>query len=297
MDPTLILMFFSEKGKILKTYTISFKTDNSTDVMLYARYHSIPDNNNSYDHKGINSVTLIVPVKGLWLIYAYSMKPVNANIVISHDDCSNITAGNNCKEAIVNASSLALNFAMESKLKNQTIKYYAIYNKKVDNLIVSINRSSNVTNYPTMYASFNRVPLYNNSEMYGYDLNLCNIEYCNQIQSLNLMVSNSSEVNVTGTWYIAVKVNQDNTNYEIWFDYVCPNNCSQHGKCQSSSKDYGKCRCEQGFKGFMCSDSTFYIEYFILFVIATLILLSSLVGLICWAYRKRKQGRHYTNIN
>jgi len=240
--------------------------------------------------KGSKVLTLTVPLHGVWILYVTSVLPTTCIVEISNKSCQEYNAGEDCKNKIENITSNDKLLTDNSLTKNGSLKYYSIYNSRVNDLIISIqNNNATSENIPfTMYAAFNRVPLLDKGIMVGYDISGCNVAFCNKVKSINLKASASPIVNVVGFWTIVVQSTMDNSEtYQIWSSNVCPNNCSQHGYCQVSPKNYGTCKCEDVYKNFACSESILYIEYIVLVVIAALVVLSAVIGVFAWINMRR----------
>jgi len=171
------------------------------------------------------------------------------------------------------------------------IKYYAIVNVPQNSLSASL--WDNVADKKaSIAASFNRIPTYMGGK-WSADLSTCNIEFCPKVQVLSTKGYSPSQqfgAAMNGTWYVAVAAGRDSNDYTFWFDNVCPNNCSgSNGNCQTGSDNYGVCACNQNFEGLSCKQgSNQFIEYIILIIIAALVLVSALLGLIAWAYMRRR---------
>jgi len=92
-----------------------------------------------------------------------------------------------------------------------------------------------------------------------------------------------------GTWYVTVLAQRNNTEYNIWYDTMCPNDCGGQGTCGATTDNYGVCQCNAPYIGLACSPpSNQWLEYIILIVIAALVLISAILGLIAWAYMRRR---------
>jgi len=128
--------------------------------------------------------------------------------------------------------------------------------------------------------------------MEGYDYSGCTVSFCSKVVSINTNLTSSQNYlqdAINGTWYVAVLSNRNNTKYNAWFGSVCPSNCNSKGTCQKDADNYGICKCNDGYGKLTCvEDKNFYIEYIILIIIASLVLVSALLGLIAWAYMRRR---------
>jgi len=177
--------------------------------------------------------------------------------------------------------------------KSNTVKYYAVYNVSMKGLFASLVDDSD-KDKASIFAAFNRIPSWNaqSKTMEGYDYAGCTVSFCSKVVSINTNLNNSqySLQDATGIWYVAVVSNRDSTKYTAWFGSVCPANCNSQGECQIGPDNYGTCKCKDGYTDLSCGkDKGFpYIEYVILIIIASLVLVSALLGLIAWAYMRRR---------
>jgi hypothetical protein len=163
----------------------------------------------------------------------------------------------------------------------------------LNGLVASIADTSD-KDRASLYASWNRVPVWDGHAVVGHDYAGCTVSYCGKVISINTnatsqKLSNSVRDINNGTWYITVLSNRDSTKYDAWFGTVCPSNCNSQGTCQRDADNYGVCKCNDGFEKLNCvAKDNFLIEYIILIIIAALVLVSALLGLIAWAYMRRR---------
>jgi len=171
------------------------------------------------------------------------------------------------------------------------LKVYSLINYPYNNLLVSLYDTGN-SNKANLYASFNRVPTLLNGIVVA-DISGCNNQFCNKVVSIStknsLVPSLKYNLNAgNGTWYVAILSGRDNNQYSFWFDNVCPNNCSGQGSCGSTVDNYGLCTCNANYETLLCTGNNNFIEIVILIIIAALVLVSALLGLIAWAYMRRR---------
>jgi len=139
-----------------------------------------------------------------------------------------------------------------------------------------------------LYAAFNRIPVIAGTAVSNYDLSGCNGSpgQCSNFVTL----STSGVPTVRGTWYLLlVNSGGDKVEYQIWFNTTCPNGCSGQGTCNNEN---GACSCNTNFQGLACSEDNMFIEYVILIIIAALVLISALLGLIAWAYMRKRHSQY-----
>jgi len=176
--------------------------------------------------------------------------------------------------------------------KPRTVKYYAVYNVSMNRLIASLSDDSD-KDRASIYAAFNRIPNWNGVAMTEYDYAGCTVQYCGKVVSINTNLTTPQiglQDGTVGTWYIVVVSNREKTAYKAWFGSVCPANCNSQGDCQTGADNYGTCKCKDGYSTLSCTkdNNNFLIEYIILIIIASLVLVSALLGLIAWAYMRRR---------
>jgi len=260
------------------------------DIKTYAGYKSVPDNS-QYDVSSGNSLTINSPTPGLWIVSISSTAAGVTNVQNSSTTtCPKGKFGPDCTDAPnSNASAYEESYKKDETVKANAINYYVLYNKQLNDLLVSIKLADKDAP-ATLYAAFDRVPVLTGGMVVGFDLQDCNVPQCSPtVRSLSLQNAKNPANQTTGAWFIAVKGGSKDANYYIWFNYVCPNNCSTKGKCHSESGDkFGTCDCNENFEGITCSDNNMFIEYIILIIIAALVLVSALLGLIAWAYMRRR---------
>jgi len=71
---------------------------------------------------------------------------------------------------------------------------------------------------------------------------------------------NGAMTTPAGTWFVMVQAPKDNYEYQIWFNYICPANCSGQGSCNVDADKYGTCSCNQNYVGLMCKQDNMIIE-------------------------------------
>jgi len=288
----ILLIFFYDVAAAptnfsLKSVVIDFHPSDNKTVNFYARFSGAPTKDIK-DVTGTNSLTLIAPRLGRWLIAIEAttlttLKPLNTSNL-----CNN-SAGLQCQYSIVTASANLTDGKFgKGSLRANDVVIYAFPNIPYGSLYVSLRDDfSDATKRAKFYASWNRVPILNADNMVvGADISGCNVQYCSKVQAIN--TKNSDVLPNNGTWYVAVVGQRDVNDYFVWYDNVCPNNCSGFGDCQTGADNYGICSCNQNYEGLKCDPNTMLIEYIILIIIAALVLVSALLGLIAWAYMRRR---------
>jgi len=277
-------------GEVYKNITFSW-VSSSTNITVYGRYAGIPSSS-LYDWIGTS--TLSSPKLGNYYFQVVTTEAAQINGTTSLNCCLNNTAGSNCDVTITNSSSLADNFDTGTIAQSGQNKIYALYNVAMKSLYVTLYDTS-PTNQAIIAASYNRVPNYDTvNNKFDADIVGCNIQYCSKVQAINTNAAISIDEedlydSVNGTWYVVIRSNRASSEYNIWFNNICPGNCSGQGTCGTSVNDYGICACNANYDiGLTCKQNNQFIEYIILIIIAALVLVSALLGLIAWAYMRRR---------
>jgi hypothetical protein len=281
------------KGQVLTSLSYSLtSTLPTTTSSMNASYLGLPRITLN-DFVGTSSITLNSPTPGgQWIL----------SVALNQSDFVNFTTTSNylctnetdCGNRIKDVSSDPKN-ALQKDItlsKKYDVSYYAVYGSTLNGLLATVQDASNDEKDPkvSIYAAFNRVPSFNNNTkmMEGFDYSGCTVSYCAKVSAINTNIT-SVTTNTNGTWYVAILANRDASKYNIWFGSVCASNCSNQGSCQTDAANYGLCKCNDGYEGLTCTPaSNLLIEYMILIIIAALVLISALLGLIAWAYMRRR---------
>jgi len=134
---------------------------------------------------------------------------------------------------------------------------------------------------PNVYASLNQLPTSTSADIKG-----CNSEYCSPVTVIKL---DNSTISSNQTWYIGI-TSQNDTSFGIWFDSVCSPLCaSPYGSCDVT----GNCACTSDFIGLDCQNvNGWQAQYIVLLIIASLVVSTAIIGLIAWAYMRKKKPQH-----
>jgi len=235
------------------------------------------------------------PQAGNYFIAVMTQNQTNATFSSANSTCSvNSTCFNS--KLFGNVLGVPLQFYQNIAINSNDYNYYYILNATENNLLVSVQKTSSAPSTPVIYAGFNRIPQVINGVVSGYDLTGCNVNPAVCLIATVLQVTPAPNVpaSANGTWYLLILNNQGAaTNYNIWFGNTCPGNCSSQGTCNlGADNNYGTCACNSNFKGIVCAEDDMFIEYVILIIIAALVLISALLGLIAWAYMRKRHSNY-----
>jgi len=267
------------------TTALHFDLNTTHAVNIYARFSGVPSKDVNDVTSSLSKITILSPKVGTWIIGVFVTDKTNITQLASLDVCHNNTAGVGCKVNVTSSSNLPNKFISTKITKANDTIVYAISNIKFKALYASLYDLGPGTK-ASIYASFNRVPYLSDKGIVGADISGCNNEYCTKVQSISS--SDGYMIQDNGTWYITIVAGRDNNDLNFWFDNICPNNCSSRGTCNVNGDDYGICQCPPDSDGLMCTSNNMLIEYIILIIIAALVLVSALLGLIAWAYMRRR---------
>jgi hypothetical protein len=125
----------------------------------------------------------------------------------------------------------------------------------------------------------------------AYDYMDCAVQPCLPLFSYSIALNNTQQ---NYTYYVGIYANVS-TSYGIWWNSVCPPNCINNdddsGECTWDGNDVGRCICDDGYTGLDCTQNTGTLptQYIVLIIIASLVVLSALIGFFAWAYMQRKR--------
>jgi len=290
-SPAFYKYVVNPSGDAYKNITFEFK-GNTPNFTVNGRFSAIPSSE-THDWTG-STLTLFSPKAGNYYFQVFVTVDTQISGTANINYCKNNTAGSNCDIQIVNSSSLTDKFELAKLDKTGQVKLYAIYNVAMKSLLVTLF-DQEADKKAQVAASYNRVPNYDSGKG-GFDADIigCNTQYCNKVQAINTKDAVMSQQEYlydtnNGTWYVAIRASRDANDFSVWFDNVCPGNCSGQGTCGSSGDEYGICKCNANFDiGLTCKPNNQLVEIIILIIIAALVLVSALLGLIAWAYMRRK---------
>jgi hypothetical protein len=257
---------------------------------ISAKFNGVPDNT-SDTHRILNGNSLVInhPQQGLYYISITANQSAQTNFTSTSGSCQNRT-GPNCEFPLTNASSNFLDLWRGESLDGNAIKYYFLTGFNPNNLQVAVKPSAKERlSALKLFASFNRIPVYSQGQGSNVDISGCSGSAAQCSNFVSLSTSGGSS-NVQGTWYVLlVNTGAEKVEYNLWFNSSCPAGCSGQGSCNTEN---GVCSCNTNFQGLACSEDNMFIEYVILIIIAALVLISALLGLIAWAYMRKRHSQY-----
>jgi hypothetical protein len=240
------------------------------------------------------------PQVGDWNVKYHIEGPVDANYTINMpnvtESCNATTAGSNCQWPLSKiVSSIATPAAL---IDGQPLwaghwVYYEVTTTTPDPLWVSVQSPQGSDKFD-VYVREGTIPV---PEIGGYLVKNCNYPgKCGYVTIINLNDTASAlPAGTVTTYYIGIN-SSPNTNitYSIWFSSTCAPGCinnEESGVCTFTGATVGQCSCEDGYMGFDCTlpNGTLPTQYIVLIIIASLVVLSALIGFFAWAYMQRKR--------
>jgi len=260
---------------------------------LYVSHMGTPTRNSTH-------VTAPVPnpLPGEWNLLYYITADTDTNYTITTPavfSCPNDTAGDNTSclypltavtTSIANPAAVAGNIPLQAGWWN----YYTVSVIAPEPFWVSVY-TPNLSDFD-LYVRMGSVP---DDKPGSYDIKNCNVYgSCGYATIINL--NNTAAALPSGhlnTYYVGIHANT-NITYTIWWSSTCAPLCvsneEESGVC-SFSGNVGQCSCEDGYMGFDCAtpNGTLPTQYIVLIIIASLVVLSALIGFFAWAYMQRKR--------
>jgi hypothetical protein len=202
---------------------------------------------------------------------------------------NNSFVGNNCDQPLTPVGG-ARSTLYSTTISNMTWQYYTINVVSSDPTTAlwvtaaPATPSANLGDF-SLYVRKGGLPSQNESDF----VNCHNVPNCGTF-AYSIVLNNTL---VNNTYYIGIFATKTTT-YGIWFNSICPPGCindNESGDCTWSGGSVGKCICQDGYMGLDCTQSTGILptQYIVLIIIASLVVLSALIGFFAWAYMQRKR--------
>jgi len=287
----------SEEINSLMAQTIGFSGDDETNpLQIYIRYGAAPDLM-IYDVQGIqlNSsdilATYLQPGMGFVLIGVYNSNDTSVETTLTADlsSCASGSTGFNCSAYIgyINETS----YFPDQGLPPYSWAYYVV---DLNQTFLFYVRSNSQNTTPAAYARIINFPT---AQLYdlvsqGSQVNVLNAKDIQTTvfylrESIMFAKENKAFMD-TRKWYIGLYNPTDQEiSYGTWTNTDCPDDCNGNGACVNNI-----CQCTGAYEGDACDEQEegFKVEYIILIVVGSAIIISSVVGIIIWAVKKRKRG-------
>jgi len=269
--------------------TLSYEANNSLDFNLWARYAATPIPSDSY-HTDKGPLTIPSPHIGTWYAMiqikpSLAGKDVKQSLVTFNLTKSICTTDNElgpyCNDSVTKIPKINSIFNKITVSPGQWF-YYQVIATPSRGMRVSVQPSS--TDQVEVYASLNQLPTYN------ADIRGCNAQRCDPVIVIKL---DNGTLSSNQTWYIGV-TSKNPTNFGIWFESLCPPKCDDpYGSCTET----GACLCNSDYTGIDCQDNNgWQAQYVVLIIIAALVVSTAIIGLIAWAYMRKKKSHAYEQI-
>jgi len=267
-------------GQYVNSMKFSAPVGNNLSYRVYIGYGTTPV-------VGMNDVTdqtIVYPSNGnLSVLYV-----INGTMDTTYTipkamitNCTSMTAGPTCQYPLAGVPPTPL-LTDVSLLTNQ----WSYYEVTTQPLWVNVYSANKVGTDFNVYVRAGTLPAEGK-----YDVMNCNAPgYCAYATVINL---NNTLLPEPQTYFVGVQA-LTNITYTIWWSSTCAPGCEnadESGVCNYNPPNIGFCSCEDGYKGFACTtpDGTLPTQYIVLIIIASLVVLSALIGFFAWAYMQRKR--------
>jgi len=200
---------------------------------------------------------------------------VDSSFQVSLDYCNNMnTTGPHCSYPIYGATDTYVDISRAVYKGNWTYYRFVSSGKPFR---ASLNvQEDNVQ--ADMFVSLGAFPSPDD-----YDVKNCNYQYC----ASNNIIAFDRNTNAGDVYYVAVATNTT-AHISVWFTSACATGCDDNGVCEPTT---GVCTCNDPvtYAGVACKPTgVFGTQYIVLIVIASLVVISAIIGFVAWAYMKRK---------
>jgi len=272
-------------------------TADKDDVLVTGAYAAVPSFPGFERTDESQIINIDNPAVGLWVIALRNngSKLLNATVSINATKCDEGKFGPECATKLsgntTNVSPGAVVTEGGIVLKKEEVQYirYVVDQAKNMTLTFSVAEHPNADGNPKFAARRGQLPTVYPIDSKSNDVVGCNNEGCEK------GVPGFYDASAPdGVWYIAVKnTGTDDIRYDIWFNSICGKDCSGEGTCNESGPKQGVCECTSKYEGIMCDkEKPIPFEYIVLIIIASLVVLSAIIGFIAWAYMRRKRIKY-----
>jgi hypothetical protein len=267
--------------------SFTFSQPDEKVLSFLSRFQGTPT---AEENDGTNAVAM--PRPGDWYFAVIALEDsTNYNFTFAVDECaSKDKAGPGCTTPYFGENDL-----YHMNLTYNTPYYFKVRVNGTHPLRVSA-RTVSGKDFPTLYASRGQLPTDTQ-----YQLKNCNFDWCDGafILHVNINVTDPEDdyfEAANQTWFIRSYTDVINNTYGVWFDTVCPSECTDQnvGECQMEYPGYGKCVCAtSALVGVDCTiRDGLGPEYIVLIIIGGLVIASAIIGFVAWAYMRRKRVQY-----
>jgi len=254
------------------------------------------------DFFAINSpLTISTPAPGDWFIAIQNLQntSIQSFNITSQPLLCNVTAGQggpSCSDnTVVDLTAQPVGLMIKNRSRTETLMYYKYTVSPAENVTMlnfAVASLDGISPAPEVFVRWGNLPTTT-----IYDFKGCSTQFC-FVNFVNLGVLEGANNN----WFIGVLAyNASGDDFGIWRGDICPNDCNSNnnqGTCNTFGPKMGSCTCNTGYSLIDCSSSNgpigFPVQYIVLIVMGSLVVLSALFGFIAWVYMKKK--KHYEEI-
>jgi len=269
-------------------------TSNSTSSTFntYLRYSGTPTPT-IYDAAGTNTLLYANPRQGQWQLavqLATGVADTQITVNIKVNTCPT-GYGPTCNTPVIGSDPSNIIY---SNLVMDGYVYYSVSTVPSLGLWISFQAQNGQVDF-NVFGQIGTLPSSSNFVIRG-----CNKGPCDPVTLVKLV--NSTALFGNETWIFGVTTSQNasaignnSTQLGSWINSVCAPECgSPSGVCDTES---GFCQCEDSYTGIDCTVAIgLPSQYIVLIIIASLVVISALIGLIAWAYMRKRRRVHYEKV-
>jgi len=236
------------------------------------------------------------PLPGFYYLRIHNptLDVVSFDLTVTALECAPGKFGPNCEDDIQELATSTAGEVLTGSVDNTHYKHFqlTVTNSTV---WVSVMKTSqdNTTDErdPKIFVQYGNIASEASNIVHG-----CTRAKCPNVDAVKIG-------SVNGTFYVAIEAVNLTVGYYIWANAMCPYDCYSNmgnGQCitDDTKDNYGLCQCNIGWAGADCNTSIgLTIEYIVLIVIGSLVVLSAIIGFIAWAYMRRKRTVQYDTVS
>jgi len=270
-------------------------TSNSTSTTFntYLRYSGTPSSAIN-DQTGSNTLLYANPRPGQWQLavnLATGVPGTQIAVNVKVNTCPAGTYGPACNTPVIGTDPSNIVY---SNLVMDGFTYFSVSTVPSLGLWISFQARNSEVDI-TVYGTIGTLPSSTNYIFKG-----CNKGPCDPVTLIKL--DNSTALLGNETWIFGVFTSQNataignnSTQLGVWINSVCAPECgSPSGVCDTNT---GLCQCEDSYTGIDCTLAIgLPSQYIVLIIIASLVVISAVIGFIAWAYMRKRRRVHYEKV-